>query len=73
MLKVNIMLRNGDRVIVMNDTLSWNGKMVLVKIGEFGTVIDAQSKIIEDSTIRVLFDGKKKCNWVRPSSLKILT
>jgi hypothetical protein len=65
------MINRGDRVIAIEETLSWNGKMILIRVGQIGVVIDAQSRILADSTIRVLFDGKKKCNWVRPSTLKV--
>lgn len=64
------MLKEGERVEVIKPKLSWNGQMVMAKVGHKGTVASDQSIILPNESIRVFLDGQYKGMWILPSHLK---
>ncbi|MGN7308766.1 hypothetical protein ACTHQ2_22760 [Bacillus subtilis] len=64
------MLKDRDRVEVIKSKLSWNGKRVMAKVGQKGTVISGQTTISDDSEIRIWIDGHGKGIWIRPRYLQ---
>jgi hypothetical protein len=64
------MLKDGERVEVIKPKLSWNGKRVMAKVGQKGTVISGQTTISDDSEIRIWIDGHGKGIWIRPGYLQ---
>lgn len=67
-----------QRVEVIKEKRSWNGKRIMARVGQQGTLCTscANTQIgtnnISDSSVRVYLDGHKKGIWIKPYYLKLI-